>query len=270
MGLGDKLAKVYIAIIILFIYLPVFFLVVLSFKTGSSVSFPIEGFTLDWYIREPTGYEYAAYISIMHDKNFFTALGNSITVSVITALLTCGLVTTTALALRKRIVGRDLLFYLFILGFIVPGVALGLGVSFMFRIFGWEYSLGAVAAVITVYTVPFGLILMMSRFDPELASYEYAASVLKASPVKVFRKITLPLIIFEVISAGIIGFLLSWGEVIRSQFVMKGTGTLATYIRNELSINPITPKWFAAGTIIAIFAAIGLIIFAYIMTRKTR
>ncbi|MEM0090913.1 MAG: ABC transporter permease subunit, partial [Nitrososphaerota archaeon] len=145
-----------------------------------------------------------------------------------------------------------------------------LGVTFMFRLFGIESSLLAVAAILTVYTVPFGLILMMSRFDPELATYEYAASVLKASPLSVFRRITLPLIIFEVISAAIIGFLLSWGEVIRTQFVMKGTGTLATYIKNELSINPITPKWFAAGTIIAIVAFIGLAIFAYIMSRRVR
>ncbi|MCS7135854.1 MAG: ABC transporter permease subunit [Nitrososphaerota archaeon] len=270
MGWGDRLAKVYIALIILFIYLPVFFMMALSFKSGTKVSFPIEGFTLDWYIKPPTGYEYSAYISIMHDKNFFTALNNSLFVSIITALLTCLLVTTTALALRKRIVGRDMLFYLFILGFIVPGVALGLGVTFMFRLFGVESSLLVVATVLTVYTVPFGLILMMSRFDPELATYEYAASVLRASPINVFRRITLPLIIFEVISAAIMGFLLSWGEVIRTQFVMKGTGTLATYIKNELSINPITPKWFAAGTIIAIVAFIGLAIFAYIMSRRVR
>jgi spermidine/putrescine transport system permease protein len=98
--------------------------------------------------------------------------------------------------------------------------------------------------------------------------YEKTASCLRASPLRVFRHVTLPLIFWEVISAGIFGFLLAWSEIIRTQFVMKGTGVLSTYILTELEINPVTPKWYAAGTVITAISVIGLIIFAYILSRR--
>jgi len=99
--------------------------------------------------------------------------------------------------------------------------------------------------------------------------YESAATSLKASPLKVFRHVTLPLIIWEVISAAIFGFLLAWSEVIRTSFVIHGTGVLSTFILTELEINPVTTKWYAAGTILAAVSVAGLIIFAWILSRET-
>lgn len=268
MKIGDILAKIYLGVIIAFIYLPIFFVILLSFKSGAKISFPITGFTLDWYFKKPEGYEYAAYVSLFYDRQFFTALRNSIVVSSIVAVLSMIFVTTTALALRRRIAGRDILFYMFLLGFLLPGVSLGLGVNFLFRMLDLEFSVWSAAFVNVIYAVPFGLILMMARFDPNLMLYEQAASTLKANPYQVFRKITLPLIIYEVISAAIFGFLLSWSEVIRTQFAMKGIGTIATFINTQLAVNPLTPKWYAAGTVISLFSLIGLAVFAYVFSKS--
>jgi putative spermidine/putrescine transport system permease protein len=265
----SKLAKIYIAAIITLIYLPAAFMIVLSFKSGANISFPIERFTLDWYIKPPAG-EYAAYLSLFHDRQVFQALQNSVVVSTIVAILSMLLVTTTALALRRRIAGRDQLFYLFLLGFLTPGVAVGLGLNFLFSFLNWEFSVWSAALINVVYAVPFGLILMMARFNPDLVFYEQAASALKASPFRTFRKITLPLIIYEVISAAILGFLLSWGEVIRTQFALKGIGTLSTFINVQLGVNPLTPKWYAAGTVVSIVSFAGLAVFAYLLSKTTR
>lgn len=122
----------------------------------------------------------------------------------------------------------------------------------------------------TVYAVPFGLILMMARFDPDLVLYERAASVLRASPWKVFRRVTFPLIRWEAVSAAIFGFVLAWGELIRTSFVMRGTGVIATYISTELAINPITPKWYAVGTIVTGISIIALLVMGYVMARGQR
>ncbi|MEM2686984.1 MAG: hypothetical protein QW796_01405 [Thermoproteota archaeon] len=269
MSRWNSLAKLYIAAIIALIYLPVAFMIVLSFKSGANISFPIEGFTLDWYIKPPSG-EYAAYLSLFHDRQVFQALQNSVFVSTIVAMLSMFLVTTLALSLRRRIGGRNLLFYLFLLGFLTPGVAVGLGLNFLFNLLNLEFSLWSAAFINLIYAVPFGLILMMARFDPDLLLYEQAASSLKASPFKLFRRITLPLIFYEVVSAAILGFLLSWGEVIRTQFALKGIGTLSTFIKVQLGVNPLTPKWYAAGTLLSVVSFIGLAIFAYLLSKTTR
>ena len=270
MKLGDVVARLYLAFIVVLIWLPIAFMILLSFKTGGNVSFPIEGLTVDWYIARPKGYEYISYISVLYDKAFWQALQNSALVSTAVGAVTCLTVTATGLALRHRVVGRDILFYLILLGFIVPGVSLGLGHVVMYKQLDLEFTFWSAVAVDVIFTVPFGLVLMMARFDPDLMLYEQAASVLKASPIAVFRRVTMPLIKWEILVAGVLGFVLSWSELVRTSFVMKGTGVLATYIFNQMQINPVTPKWYAAGTVIASVSFVGLILVGYIMSRTAK
>jgi putative spermidine/putrescine transport system permease protein len=268
MRVGDLLAKIYMAIIIFVIYAPIIFMILLSFNTSARISFPMEGFTLHWYIGELKEWQYVSYIPVIHHWQFWDALRNSIFVSTAAGIISCILVTSTALALRHRVFGRDLLFYLLILGFIVPGVILGLGSVLLARILDLRLTFWNLVFVDVVFAVPFGLILMMSRFEPNLMMYEQAASTLSASPISVFREVTLPLIKWEVLSAGILGFLLSWGELIRSFYVVRGVGTVSTYIYMQLNMNPITTKWFAAGTIIAVISFGALTVLGYLLTRE--
>jgi len=262
--------RVYVAILILVVYSPIVVMIVLSFNTSGRISFPIEGLTTKWYNAPPTGYEYGSYISAFYDWKFWIAFQNTVRVAVTAAILTLIIVTSVAMVLRHRIVGRDPLFYLILLGFVLPGVALGLGNNILFRMMDWEFTWWTAAILDTVYAVPFGLILMMARFDPDLALYEGAASVLRASPWAVFRKVTLPLIRWEVVSAGIFGFVLGWGELIRTSFVMRGTGVISTYISTELAINPVTPKWYAVGAIVTGISIVALVILGYILSRGQR
>lgn len=269
MNIKPFLGKIYVILMILFLYLPVIIMALLSFKSGSKVSFPIESFSLEWYIGVPKGYEYGSYISVLYDTRFFDAFKNSLFISFPTAFLTCFVVTATALALRRKVRGRDLLFYIILLGFIAPGVIVGLGAVIFNRALGLHASFWTPVFLDAIYAVPFGLVLMMSRFEPKLVEYERTALCLRASPFNVFRYITLPLIFWEVISAAIFGFLLAWSEIVRTQFVMRGTGVLSTYILTELQINPVTPKWYAAGTIVTLISLIALIIFGWIISRAT-
>lgn len=268
MKLGSILAKTYVVLLILVIYFPIIIMIVLSFKSSPKVSFPIGDFSLHWYIGEWKGYEYQAYQPIGSYPQFWKALGNSVSIAIVSGLLTCFIVTSTALALRHRVKGRDALFYTILLGFITPGIIVGLGSLIFYRLIGLKLSFWSPVAVDVVFAVPFGLILMMARFDPNLMEYEMAASASKASPLQVFRYVTLPLVRWEVLSAGILGFLLSWSELVRSQFVITGLGTLATFIKAELAANPLTARWFAGGTIIAVVSFVALIIQGYLLTRR--
>ncbi|MGQ9552270.1 MAG: ABC transporter permease [Candidatus Bathycorpusculaceae bacterium] len=267
----DVLAKVYMILIFLAIYLPTIFLIVLSFNTSAKITFPIEGFTFDWYFGELKPYQMnPSYVPIIHDQFFWDSVSNSIRVSGITAVLTCIIVTLTALTMRYRLVGRDILFYMFLLGFITPGVLVGLGTILLFRLLGSTITEFNMIALNTVYASSFGFILMMARFDPNLMLYEYTASALKVSPIKVFRYITLPLIKWEVLSSAIMGFLLSWGELIRNLWVARGTGVVSTFVFMQLTVYPLTTKWFAAGSILAAVSIVGLIIMATILSRGTK
>ncbi|MEM3627126.1 MAG: hypothetical protein QXZ25_03780 [Candidatus Bathyarchaeia archaeon] len=271
MARSDVLAKVYMVLVFIAIYLPTLFMIVLSFNTSARITFPLEGLTSDWYFGPLKPYEMnPSYVPIIHDWKFWNAVTNSIKISGITAVLTCILVTLTALTMRYRLIGRDILFYMFLLGFITPGVLVGLGNILFFRILGLTITEWNMVALNTVYASSFGFILMMARFDPDLMLYEYTASALKVSPIKVFRHVTLPLIKWEVLSAGIMGFLLSWGELIRNLWVARGTGVVSTFIFTELTVYPVTTKWFAAGTILAAVSIIGLMVMATVLSRGAK
>jgi len=270
MGVTDNLLKLLVIGFIAFIYLPAVLVIILSFNQSSAIAFPLTGLTLDWYVKKPIGNEYAALVSLLYDWGFWDALQNSVINSLVVAALTALIVTSSALALRHKVRGRDPLFYLILLGFIVPGVALGLGSTILYSVFHMEYSLWSIVLINVVYTVPFGLILMMSRFDPDLVEYERAASTLKAAPMSVFRRITAPLIRWEIISATIFGFLLSWGELIRTGFMLKGTPVLSVYIYTQLSVNPLTPKFYAMGTVISAVSFVGLVILGFLLSRGQR
>ena len=267
MKLSDIGIRAYIAILILVIYTPIILMVVLSTNTSGRISFPYEGFTTKWYDAKPSGFEYGSYISAYYDWAFWIAFQNTVYVAFAAAIMTTIIVTTVAMTLRHRIFGRNALFYIILLGFLVPGVALGLGNNILFRMMNWQFTWWIAAMLDTVYAVPFGLILMMARFDPDLMLYERAASVLRASPLNVFRRVTLPLIRWEVVSAAIFGFVLAWGELIRTSFVARGTGVISTYISTQLAINPITPKWYAVGTIITGISIIALVFMGFVLSR---
>jgi len=267
MKLSDIGIRAYVAIFILVVYLPIILMVVLSTNSAGRISFPYEGFTTKWYNAAPTGYEYGSYISAVYDWAFWIAFQNTVYVAFATAIMTTIIVTCVAMTLRHRILGRNGLFYIILLGFLVPGVALGLGNNILFKMMNWQFSWWSASMLDTVYAVPFGLILMMARFDPDLMLYERAASVLRASPWSVFRRVTLPLIRWEVVSAAIFGFVLAWGELIRTSFVARGTGVISTYINTQLAINPITPKWYAIGTIITGISIIALVCMGWVLSR---
>jgi len=263
------LLGIYTAIIMLIFMLPIILIIVLSFNAEQNIALPIKRFSLYWYVGEATFSGFRS--GILNDPYILRVIYNSILLGVSTALIATPLVTVSALSLRRRFHGRDMFFYLLLLGFIIPPIISGLGMNILYKTIGVrEYSLWTVLPLHIVYTVPFGLILTLARFDPEMIEYENAARSLGANEFRVFSKITLPLIRAEVISAFIFAFTLSLGELLRSSFVIAGIGSIPTYVYNQMSVQAPTPKWFALGTLTTIISFGLLMVVALFLTRRIR
>jgi len=257
-------------VVVLFIFLlPIFLVIILSFNADANIAFPIRRFSLFWYVGEATTSGFRS--GIINDPYIVRVISNSISLGIATALIATPLVTLSALALRRRFHGRDAFFYLLLAGFVIPAIISGIGMNILYKSIGVkEYSLWTALPLHVVYTVPFGLILTMARFDPEMVEYENAARALGASEWNVFRKITFPLIRAQVISAFFFSFTLSLGELLRTSFVMSGIGTIPTYVYNQMSVMAPTPKWFALGSLTTIISFILLMAIALFLTREIR
>ncbi len=260
---------IYTVLVMFAFMLPIILIIVLSFNADQTIALPIERWSLYWYVGGATHSGFRT--GILNDPYILRVISNSISLGVVTASIATPLVTVSALSIRRRFHGRDMFFYLLLLGFIIPPIISGLGTNILYKTIGIkEYSLWTVLPVHLVYVVPFGLILTLARFDPEMIEYENAARALGANEWKVFNRITFPLIRSEVISAFIFSFTLSLGELLRSSFVIAGIGTISTYVYNQMSVTAPTPKWFALGTLTTLISFALLMVVALFLTRRIR
>ena len=262
-----KIFLAYTAVILAFVYFPLVVIVFLSFNNTASIGLPFIGFSLQWYFQPSILANGLG--GFLADSGAIMALQNSVTVGLIVAVMSTLITVASALALRRRFRGRTFFFYLILSAFLVPGAIYGLGSLFLFQSLNIPYSVYSIAPVQLVYALPFGLILLLPRFDRELENVEDAARVLGANPLEVFRRITLPLIFYQVIGVFMFSFVISWGELTRSAFVATGVGTLPVYLYTRIQTLAPTPEFYAIGTVVT-SVAIALVIAAGLLLSRNQ
>jgi putative spermidine/putrescine transport system permease protein len=254
----NSLISGYFLVIILFEYLPIFSVVLYSFNSGSGLSFPPVGFSTLWYSV------------LFNNPQEIGALIESIQLGLITMAITTPLTILTGISFRRRPLGRSLLFYLILLGMLVPGLIYGLGAGIFYKeILHINFSIWTAVPVEVLWTLPFGLILMLARFDPDLLKYENAARTLGATEGQIMRQVTLPLVFPHIIAVALFSFTLSFGELIRSIFVISSPPTLPVYIFSTVSNEALTPDFYALGTITIATALVLMVAAGAVLLRSS-
>lgn len=262
-GLG-----LYTTLFIVFLYGPLVVLAVLSFQTGpeGGPQFPIIEWSTYWY-RHLFGLTPPSRIAPLPIEE---ALVRSLALAVMTMVVSTVLGVTAAQAFRRKFRGSGIVFYLIVLGMMVPGVLVGLGMALVANALGIDRHWWGTAFVLhVVYTFPFAFLVMLAifnRFDP---SVEEAAWSLGVSPARTFRKITFPLIFPGVLSAMLFAFTLSYDEFSRTLFASGRDLTLPLAIYGTFSVE-VHPNVFAFGVLTTLFSFALLGTYAVLMTLSVR
>jgi putative spermidine/putrescine transport system permease protein len=250
---------VYLALFVLFLYGPFIVLGIISFQQGpeGGPQFPIIEWSTYWY-RHLFGMVPPSRIAPL-------PVGEALIRSLILAFMT--MVTATVLgvmaaqAFRRRFKGAGVIFYLIVLGMMVPGVLTGLGVSLLANnvldIERHWYTTAFVTHV--VYTFPFAFLVMLAilnRFD---GSVEEASWSLGVSPMRTFRKVT----------AMLFAFTLSFDEFPRTLFASGRDQTLPLAIYGTFSVE-IHPNIFAFGVMTTLFSFALLAVYGTLMGLSIR
>lgn len=262
-GLG-----IYTALFVVFLYAPLVVLAILSFQTGpeGGPQFPIIEWSVYWYkhLFSLTPPSRIAPLPINE------ALVRSLALAVMTMIVSTVLGVASAQAFRKKFRGSGVVFYLIVLGMMVPGVLVGLGMALVANTLGIDRHWWGTAFVLhVVYTFPFAFLVMLAifnRFDP---SVEEAAWSLGVSPARTFRKITFPLIFPGVLSAMLFAFTLSYDEFSRTLFASGRDLTLPLAIYGTFSVE-VHPNVFAFGVLTTLFSFALLAIYAILMGMAVR
>ena len=129
----NKTLLLYAFAYLAFLYVPVLVLPVFSFNDSQFIAFPLSGFTTRWYA------------GLLADSALQHALGNSLKVGVVTALLSTLLGLTAARAVtRYRLRGTGAALGFISLPLFIPDIVLGLSLLMLLGAVGLPLSLAGV------------------------------------------------------------------------------------------------------------------------------
>ncbi len=259
---------IYTAIFMVFLYAPFLVLAILSFQAGpeGGPQFPILHWSLYWY-RHLFGLTPPSRVAPLPIGD---ALIRSLVLAFATMVTLTVLGTLTAQAFRRRFKGSTVIFYLVVLGMMVPGVLVGLGMALVSTNLGVPRSWwGTTFLVHVVYTFPFAFLVMLAIFNRFDRSVEEAAWALGVPPARTFRKITFPLIFPGILSAMLFAFTLSYDEFPRTLFAAGGDLTLPLAIYGTFSVE-IHPNLFAFGVLTTLFSFAILAVYGLLMSMSVR
>jgi spermidine/putrescine transport system permease protein len=241
---------------LLFLFVPLAVVVLFSFHETAGLSFPFTGFSLRWYREVFSSFE------------FRSAMQNSVIVALPVAALTLVLGTLAAYGLsRSSSRLRGPLALLFFLPITLPGLFLGVSLIVFFTRIEFTPSLRTVVVAHLVYVFPYFLLMAraaLDRLDPAL---EEAAADLGASPLKVFRRVTLPQIWPVLVGATCLAFALSFDEFIITFFVIGSDSTLPLFIWSKLR-RTIDPSLNTISTLL-LALSLALWLIAFLLTIRT-
>jgi putative spermidine/putrescine transport system permease protein len=193
---------------VFYLLAPTLVIVPMSFTEARILSFPPEGFSLQWYARMFT------------DRQWSTAMLNSAEVAVLAAILATVLGTLAALALtRGRFPGRTLVNGLVLAPLIVPVVIIAIGMFSLYVRWKIAGSLFGLVLAHTALAVPFVVVSVSASLRTMDRNLELAAANLGADPRRTFTRITLPIILPGVLAGAIFAFITSWDEVVVAIFL---------------------------------------------------
>ncbi len=249
------LSKLYVALIILFLYAPVAVMVFFSFNSGGSV-WVFESFSLDWYK------------GLVHDEVMLDALKHTLIIAALSALISTVIGTAAAvgiLAFRRRISKRAMMSVTNIPMMnadIVTGISLMLLFIFFGKLLGLRESLGFLTVLIAhiTFNLPYVILSVMPKLkqlDPNLSE---AALDLGCTPFMAFFKVVLPSISTGIFTGMIMAFTLSLDDFVISYFTCGHYQTLPIVIYN-MTKKTVTPDVYALSTIIFIAVFVLLVLY---------
>ena len=247
---GPVIGKLLLASSLLLLLLPLVLVMIQSFNDVPQATVAgFRAFTLKWYDRVLFGGAYAASFWI------------SVQLAAATAVLAIGLALPAAFALsRHRFRGLMALSAFWILPLSLPHVAIGVGMLKLLQAFTAIPPFLGMLAVHVVLVLPFSIALLHASVEQLDKAQEDAAASLGASAPARFLWVIMPGLAPGLVAAGIMSFLISFGEVTVTSFLTTARmTTLPVRIYAEASFS-LEPTVHAVSAILIVVTVLLLMI----------
>ena len=238
-------AKVYTALIFLFLFAPIAILLVFSFNATKSLSV-FSDFSVKWY-RE-----------LFKDEETLRALQNTLVLAVTASIISTAMGTAAAVGihrLRRKYLKTafDTVTNIPMMNpDIITGISLMLMFVFVGRLFGLSTSLSFWTMLIAhiTFCLPYVILQVLPKLQQMDPSLPEAAMDLGCTPLRAFFRVEVPEILPGIITGLMMAFTLSLDDFVISYFTQgNGFQTLPIRIYN-MTKKTVTPKMYALATII--------------------
>ena len=244
-------SKVYTFLMFLFLYAPIFVLIIFSFNDSDTMSRSVfSGFSMRWYNR------------LFEDRMIMEALKNTLIIAIIAAVL--GTIAAIGLnGIRNKWV-RRMMMNVTNLPMVNPEIVTGVSLMLLFVFVAQSLgglSLGMLSLILAhiTFCLPYVVLSVLPKLrqmDPHL--YE-AAQDLGCNPRRAFFKVVLPEIMPGIVTGMIMAFTLSIDDFIISYFTSGTTQTLPIYIYS-MTRKRVSPEINALSTLLFVAVLLLLVI----------
>jgi len=262
---GISFSRFMLVIGLLFLYLPMFVLVVYSFNASRLVSV-WAGFSTQWYG------------ALFEDQQILSAVWMSLRIAFYAASMAVCLGTLCAFVVTrfKRMRGRTLLSAMISAPLVMPEVITGLSLLLLFvqlaELTGWPADRGMVTIWIahTTFCSAYVAVVVSARLQEVDRSIEEAAMDLGCTPLKTFFVVTLPVITPALVSGWLLAFTLSLDDLVIASFVSgPGATTLPMVVFSSVRMG-VSPKINALATLIILAVSLVAFVAWYLMRRNEK
>ncbi|MUV56179.1 ABC transporter permease [Halogeometricum sp. CBA1124] len=221
---ASRLLKGVAGAVLVFLYVPILVVVMLSFTPQQTPSFPMPGVSLRWYEALVTNSDLIDALLFSLQLAVVSAFGSGL----VGSLAGFGLVRGDY---RNSVLDESTLRMLFSIPIIIPFIITGIGGLVFFNVLGIYGSWPSLVVGHILITLPFTTLVIAAGLDGFDESLEEAAKNLGATQVRAYLEVTLPTILPSIVAAMLFAFILSFNNFIQTFFWLSfGDQTLPVVI----------------------------------------
>ena len=236
-----SLLRTFFWLLIVLLYLPILILFVFSLNAGTTLSFPLKGFTLDWYGK------------ILTTPGLLPSVQNSLVVAIASSTVATVLGTMVGILLsRFEFRGKGLLTGIAIMPLIVPYVVLGVALLILFSALDIPLSILAVSIGHAIVALPYTTLIVLARLIGAEPQLEEAAMDLGATYPSTLRRIVIPMAMPAIISAWITAFTVSFDEFAIALFLAGPDRTFPIFLYGQLRAANNLPVLIATAVLLMV------------------
>ena len=241
------LGKVGMALLLVFFYAPILFMIIFSFNSSKSLTH-FTGFSLCWYE------------AMLKNHGMMESLYVTIIIALLATIISTIIGTITAIGLSKsKKVLRAFVSQVNDFPIMNPEIVTAIGLMLLFITFQIEKGFVTLLLAHIAFCIPYVILSIMPKIkslDPNLAD---AAMDLGATPWQALVKVIVPQIMPGIVSGALISFTMSFDDFVISYFV-TGQGVKNLSIMVYTMSKRINPSVNAISTLVVLLITITLII----------